>query len=470
MGPNFMPIPAPFTRSQSGAAGITFRTDRERPRILSGYVLVLSVFAGLVNALYWSGRQQPDDWSSLWIAGILVNNGNSDHIYDFDPTDFAAWSGSAWQEVIVTNDLSAAPHPFVHIPGVAYAVAPFTDVLSFEASVVWLTALCGACLPLLVSASWALWSRTTVPLPALLAITVAAWYATAFQSGMWLGQTTPIILCMTVCGIAYARDRPVAAGIVLGLAGIVKLTPLGLIPLMLLFRHYRRGAATATATAAFVALASLVVGGGGLFGTWIDRMRWLSAHVVVTGSNRSFASAVLRDKPDNGGVAPVVDDVPLWVSVIPILVAVVLFAAIVWAAWRQRRWAAPLVLMGAYAIATMASSLLWNHYLLVCVPLVIGIAVFSQHFETRLRTVFMVLSVVALLLLYPPLNEQVGAAQAEDGLALPWAGFTALVVFIGLLAASAAALPRAQRGSPPGPGSTAETEHQSSGRHAKSTS
>lgn len=178
MGPNFMPIPAPFTRSQSGAAGITFRTDRERPRILSGYVLVLSVFAGLVNALYWSGRQQPDDWSSLWIAGILVNNGNSDHIYDFDPTDFAAWSGSAWQEVIVTNDLSAAPHPFVHIPGVAYAVAPFTDVLSFEASVVWLTALCGACLPLLVSASWALWSRTTVPLPALLAITVAAWYAT----------------------------------------------------------------------------------------------------------------------------------------------------------------------------------------------------------------------------------------------------------------------------------------------------
>ncbi|AEK35424.1 putative membrane protein [Corynebacterium variabile DSM 44702] len=282
-----MPIPAPFTRSQSGAAGITFRTDRERPRILSGYVLVLSVFAGLVNALYWSGRQQPDDWSSLWIAGILVNNGNSDHIYDFDPTDFAAWSGSAWQEVIVTNDLSAAPHPFVHIPGVAYAVAPFTDVLSFEASVVWLTALCGACLPLLVSASWALWSRTTVPLPALLAITVAAWYATAFQSGMWLGQTTPIILCMTVCGIAYARDRPVAAGIVLGLAGIVKLTPLGLIPLMLLFRHYRRGAATATATAAFVALASLVVGGGGLFGTWIDRMRWLSAHVVVTGSNRS---------------------------------------------------------------------------------------------------------------------------------------------------------------------------------------
>ncbi|MGP5606160.1 hypothetical protein [Corynebacterium casei] len=146
-----MPIPAPFTRSQSGAAGITFRTDRERPRILSGYVLVLSVFAGLVNALYWSGRQQPDDWSSLWIAGILVNNGNSDHIYDFDPTDFAAWSGSAWQEVIVTNDLSAAPHPFVHIPGVAYAVAPFTDVLSFEASVVWLTALCGACLPFLLA-------------------------------------------------------------------------------------------------------------------------------------------------------------------------------------------------------------------------------------------------------------------------------------------------------------------------------
>ena len=432
-----MPISASPARNQPDAVGATSRPDRGRPRILTGYVVVLSVIAGLVNALYWSGRQQPDDWSSLWIAGILVNNGDSDHIYDFDPTDFAAWSGSAWQQVIASHDLSAAPHPFVHLPGVAYIVAPFTDLLSFDASVVWLTALCGACLPLLISASWSLWSQNTVPLPVLLAVTVVAWYTTAFQTGAWLGQTTPIVLCMTVCGIACARDRPVAAGILLGCAGIVKLTPLGLIPLMLLFPRYRRGAAATTITAGTVALASLIVGGADLFGTWIDRIRWLSSHVVVTGSNRSFASAVLRDEPDHGALAPVVADVPGWVSVVPMVVAVLLFAGIVWAAWRNRRWAAPLILVGAYAIATLASGLLWNHYLLVCLPLIVGIAVFARRLGGLPQTVVAVLSCTALLFLYPPLNEQVGAARRVGSIALPWADLVALVMLIGLLAVAA---------------------------------
>ncbi|MBC2682347.1 DUF2029 domain-containing protein [Corynebacterium sp. 4HC-13] len=467
-----MPFPSSSARGQSRTREGNLRSDHNRPRILSGYVVALSVIAGLVNVLYWSGRQQPDDWSSLWIAGVLVKNGNSAHIYDFDPIDFAAWSGPAWQKVIETNELSPYPHPFVHIPGVAYIIAPFTHFLSFEDSVMCLTALCGACLPLLVSASWTLWSRTTLPLHILLAATIAAWYTTAFQTGMWLGQTTPIILTMTVCGIAAARHHPLTAGVLLGLAGIVKLTPLGLIPLMLVFRHYRRSAVATTVTAALAALASLTVGGRELFATWLDRIHRLSDSVVVSGANRSFASAALRDKSTAGPVAPLVDDIPNFVSVIPIAIAVILFAAIIWAASRQHQQAAPLILIGAYATATATSSLMWHHYLLICTPLAIGIAVHSQHLTSGVREIFRVLLLVTLLLLYPPLNDDFIPVLSLhglplSGLALPWAGFTALVSLIALLAVSAAAPPRSQQVVPVELGKISTTPRRKGGKHAK---
>lgn len=407
------------------------------PRILTLPVVVLALVVAVLNALYWRGRQFPDDWASLWIAGTLVRNGDAEHIYDFDPVDFASWAGPAWGEVIATGDFSPFPHPFVHLPGAAYLLAPFTGMMSFSMSAVLLTAVSGACLPILVSASWALWSRREIPLPALLAITVVAWYSTAFQVSSTLGQTSPIIVCLTVCGIVCAPRRPVCAGILLGCAGAVKLTPLGLVVLMFLFRRYRRGAVVGAIVAALAMLFSLVAGGAELFRTWLSRLSWISERLVVAPPNRSLGSAVMRNEPFNDQATLVIEHPPLWLTVLPMAVAALLFAAVVWAAWRNRRWAEPLILVGAYSIATMASSIMWNHYLLVCMPLVVGIGIFAARLTTTLRNTFMVLGLMATLLLFPPLNEQAGVDEETVGLLVPWADLAAIVALIGLLVAAA---------------------------------
>ncbi|MDN5682974.1 hypothetical protein [Corynebacterium glyciniphilum] len=43
------------------------------PAVLTLPVTLIALVCGFINALFWNGRQQPDDWSSLWIAGTLVN-------------------------------------------------------------------------------------------------------------------------------------------------------------------------------------------------------------------------------------------------------------------------------------------------------------------------------------------------------------------------------------------------------------
>ncbi|WP_024795923.1 glycosyltransferase 87 family protein [Tomitella biformata] len=408
-------------------------------RILTWPVFIVGLATGLLNALYWTSRQQPDDWSSLWIAGLLVRQGKTGHLYDHDPVDFAAWAGPAWDELVTAGTASAAPHPFVHIPGVAYAVAPLTDLLSFDSSAIVLTVVSGFCLPVLISASWVLWSRQSIPFTFLVIATIAGWYSNAFQSASWLGQTTPIIVCITICAVACASYRPITGGILLGIVGAVKLTPLGLIPLMLFFPRYRRSGIIATITAGAAALASLILGGRELFSTWLATLSRVSSSVVVTSANRSFAAMVLQDTPPDGSVAPVVTDAPTIVTMAPVLVACLLFVCLAAAAWHNRAVAAPAVLVGAYAIATAASGILWSHYMLVCIPLVIGIIVLAQRLPAPARAVVTVFCAAAALFLYSPLNESVGTPGYLAGLALPWGDLAALVTLIIILIAVVAA-------------------------------
>lgn len=398
------------------------------PAVLTLPVTLIALVCGFINALFWNGRQQPDDWSSLWIAGTLVNQGDKEHIYDHDPSDFAAWSGPAWRDIISNHDTSVAPHPYVHIPGVAELVSPLTNLVDFQASVTVLTFISGLCLPILISASWSLWAKTTIPFVVLVPATVAGWFLSAFQTGTWLGQTTPLILCLTICSIAIIPRRPLIGGIMLGLVGVIKLTPLGLIPLMLLFRNYRKGGISAAITALLAVLGSLISGGTQLFGTWIDTLTRMSSETIVTGTNRSFASILsLNDTADHDAVAPIVTDTPTIASIYPVVVFVVLFAGAVVAARLNRNHSAAIVLLGAYTAATISSGLMWNHYALLCIPLIIGSLILGFTLEQRGSTATVIAVSTLALLLFPPLNEQVTSRHLNAGIALPWADLVALL-------------------------------------------
>ncbi len=440
------------------------------PAVLTLPVTLIALVCGFINSLFWNGRQQPDDWSSLWIAGTLANQGDKEHIYDHDPSDFAAWSGPAWRDIISNHDTSVAPHPYVHIPGLAELISPLTNLMDFDASVTGLTFISGLCLPILISASWALWAKTSIPFLVLVPATVAGWFLSAFQTGSWLGQTTPLILCLTICSIAVIPRRPLTGGVMLGLVGVIKLTPLGLIPLMLLFRNYRKGGISAAMTAILAVLASLISGGTQLFGTWIDTLTRMSSETIVTGTNRSFASILsLNDAADRDGIAPIVTDTPTITSIYPVVVFVVLFAGAVLAARLNRNHSAVIVLLGAYTAATISSGLMWNHYALVCIPVIFGSLILGFTLEHRGSTATVIAVSTFTLLLYPPLNDQVTSRHLNAGIALPWADLTAL---LGLSITLITVVIAARKPTPTGRHSATGTtgEHSSRGQAAPSLS
>ncbi|WP_312977244.1 hypothetical protein [Corynebacterium sp.] len=361
---------------------------------------LIALVCGFINALFWNGRQQPDDWSSLWIAGTLANQGDKEHIYD--------------------HDTSVAPHPYVHIPGLAELISPLTTLMDFDASVTGLTFISGLCLPILISASWALWAKTSIPFLVLVPATVAGWFLSAFQTGSWLGQTTPLILCLTICSIAV--------------------------------------------------LVPLISGGAQLFGTWIDTLTRMSSETIVTGTNRSFASILsLNDAADRDGVAPVVTDTPTITSIYPVVVFVVLFAGAVLAARLNRNHSAGIVLLGAYTAATISSGLMWNYYALVCIPVIFGSLILGFTLEHRGSTATVIAVSTFTLLLYPPLNDQVTSRHLNAGIALPWADLTAL---LGLSITLITVVIAARNPTPTGRHSATGTtgEHSSRGQAAPSLS
>ncbi len=370
------------------------------PAVLTLPVTLIALVCGFINALFWNGRQQPDDWSSLWIAGTLANQGDKEHIYD--------------------HDTSVAPHPYVHIPGLAELISPLTTLMDFDASVTGLTFISGLCLPILISASWALWAKTSIPFLVLVPATVAGWFLSAFQTGSWLGQTTPLILCLTICSIAV--------------------------------------------------LVPLISGGAQLFGTWIDTLTRMSSETIVTGTNRSFASILsLNDAADRDGVAPVVTDTPTITSIYPVVVFVVLFAGAVLAARLNRNHSAGIVLLGAYTAATISSGLMWNYYALVCIPVIFGSLILGFTLEHRGSTATVIAVSTFTLLLYPPLNDQVTSRHLNAGIALPWADLTAL---LGLSITLITVVIAARNPTPTGRHSATGTtgEHSSRGQAAPSLS
>lgn len=214
----------------------------------------------------------------------------------------------------------------------------------------------------------------------------------------------------------------------LGLVGVIKLTPLGLIPLMLLFRNYRKGGISAAITALLAMLASLISGGTRLFGTWIDTLTRMSSETIVTGTNRSFASILsLNDTADRDGIAPIVTDAPTITSIYPVVVFVVLFAGAILAARLNRNYSAAIVLLGAYTAATVSSGLMWNHYALVCIPVIFGSLILGFTLDHRGSTATVIAVSTLTLLLYPPLNDQVTSRHLNAGIALPWADLIALL-------------------------------------------
>lgn len=384
-----------------------------RPAVMTGPLAALAALAALLNYALWHGRSQPDDFASLWGGALLVARGQADHLYDFDPQDFSAWSGPAWAQII-PELTTPFPHPYVHLPALAGALAPLTRVMSFATAVDALILASGAATVVLVAAAVRLWTGRPCPTaPAALA-TVALLLSTPVALGTWIGQTTALILAAVAYGLAAPHRRWWLAGPVLGVAAAIKLTPLAVIAAMIFFPTHRR---TGLAAAATAGLASLAVGGVSVCTAWVAAVRRVGALVPVNPVNQSVHSvlAQARGVLADAGADVVSPTVPAAGAgqALALALAGVLAAAIAAAAWTLPAWRYPVIMTGALIVPMACASILWTHYLsVVVVPLA---ALAALPLRPRWRGALITASAGLCALAYPPFSAAVGAPLPAPG-------------------------------------------------------
>lgn len=151
--------------------------------------------------------------------------------------------------------------PFVYPPPALLLFAPFGLLPFAMANAVWTTA--GLVLILATMS-------TQVKSPRMLAL-LAMVLSPASVLVLITGQVTFLIATLAVTGLLSLKQRPILAGILFGLAGVIKPQSLILLPVALLAEKQWRAMAAATITAvAAVVLSGLVLG----FHAWLE---WLSA-------------------------------------------------------------------------------------------------------------------------------------------------------------------------------------------------
>ena len=398
---------------------------------------VLGLLVGLLTQLIWHSPRENGDWAALWIAGKLLRQGDDPHIYDYAPDDFAAWAGPFWQPFAQQDVTSASPHPFVQAPFVAQMAEALTFVMSFHTSVFFLTVASGWALVVLVASAFYVWFHRPIPMGVLVGVTVVVWLSTPFQWSITLGQTTPLVTAGIAYSIAAARRRPWSAGIVLGVVSVIKLTPLALIPLMLLFRRSRRTSLIAIATTALCFGFSVLTVGWPLHEIWRARIHMFSTYKLIAPTSQTFVSIMKRHLIDEGPAsAPIIQDTPGWMVVTPMMLAAVIALALGIAAYRCRGRAFEIIMVGAMCVATCFSGFVWTHYFIIVVLPAFGVFALTA----RRRWAVACIAIVSVLY-FPPLSDVISSQHdnryfAQTGFYVPGGALMATIVMLFLLAAA----------------------------------
>lgn len=246
---------------------------------------------------------------ALLVYGLVVTSGTAGMLGDLDIYRGAisyAFGGGNLYEYTYT-------HPTVHGLGFTYPpfaailLTPFALVDSLTAKVVWTVltfAVVVACLAVLVRASGrdrgADGTRSStlgVAWVAGLAVPVMATYP--FLHNLIVGQVSLFVIALALCDHLLPRRWQ---GLLVGLAGAIKLTPLVFLPYYLLTRQWRQAAVCGGTFAAATGLALAVLPGPSV-AYWTDKL-WQTGRVGRTDStvNKSLLGTLARQLPDGAPV------------------------------------------------------------------------------------------------------------------------------------------------------------------------
>ena len=250
-------------------------------------LLVAFVLAGTVH--YTTDRG--GDLGPSYIGCRLVASGEASHLYAYDPADFSeVGADSAWARIAAEAHVDGMLHPYVQTPLWASLLQPLctrTDYRAFARVFAFLTMASFAAIIWLVGRRWtpALLNPYAVGL-----VLVLLYLSIPFRLAMLMLQTHVLFVLMVLAALMLAeRRRPVAAGLLLACAAAVKITPGFLIVYWLLQRRWK-AAASAVVWSALIWGATLAVDGRTLVTAYSANLQRISATLLITDLNQSFAS------------------------------------------------------------------------------------------------------------------------------------------------------------------------------------
>lgn len=337
-------------------------------------LLVLALFVASGIARYHNA--QGDDLASSYIGCRLIANHQADHLYSFDPTNFAAVGpdepGNAWQAAADQAGFDSFLHPYVQTPLWAYALQPLcvhTRFPAFEATFAVLAMLCFAALLWLVTHFWA--PDYAHPLPLSL-LALGLWFSQPFQYAMMLVQTHILLMLLTVASLILAeRRRPILAGLLLALAAAVKITP-GILLLYWLLTRRNKAAASMIAWSAALAALTILTTGPHVMAAYLADIHRISRILLLSQNNQSFAAWAM------GFFYPAKEVSDFHMLQLPTamrLLSTALMIALTAAGGLIDRRSAPPTHLGAamgLVAATIFAPIAWTHYsFILLVPLLV---------------------------------------------------------------------------------------------------
>lgn len=346
--------------------------DPRSPRtdMVMAAVLLLA-WALIALATNWDNW--PPDLSALFMAGHFWQLGQPELVYAA-PEGFFGPGVTSWaDELIRLGHADETFFPFVYPPIWAALAAPLTEALSpiafFRLFYVLQVAMIVASVLLVYRlvrppVSLAIWSGVSAGLLLISTISVLALYHNQLQ----ITVTFLILLSFE----RYRAGASIAAGVALGLAAAIKVTPAALGIIFLLDRDVRAVCATAVTGFAMLGL-SFLVAGLGLHLVFLDRLFEISGQIAIMNVNWNFEAFFIQLKTlligpplHTEATTPIMAiEEPFWIG-LATKIALVVGVSIVLFQTRtlDRADSCWIRLFGLLLVLTLCAPLGWGHHYL----------------------------------------------------------------------------------------------------------
>lgn len=281
--------------------------------------------------------------------------------------------------------LADLTYPYLYPLFLAFVLIPLTLIPYWLANVTWfalgVAGLVVACLSLERIASREKRAAMERYLPAAGLIAMLLMFQ-PLLCGFPQGQVNPIVLCCAAMFYhSYARNRPVRAGVWLGVAIAIKVLPAVLLVFLVVRRQYRVILWTLLFTALFCTLPVVIAGKNLLayYQTYLNTFVLPSMAHTVANSRTHYSFAVL------GCLFPAVPS--FWLKIVVGALVAAGVAAMETAAARPRRPSADVWCFCAYLVASLAvSPVVELHHFVLAAPAVFLLtvkALFDRSWTTR---------------------------------------------------------------------------------------